>query len=95
MLRAIDENRLSGARLNSVKVRIFRGATIDNMKDFLKLYLKRSPTNIILYVDTNNSINDPSSQQVSSSVILNCKCNPLQHNRQIKQWYSSVENIKF
>ena len=35
------------------------------MKDFLKLYLKRSPTNIILHVRTNNSIND------SSSVILN------------------------
>ena len=35
------------------------------MKDFLKPYLKRSPTNIILHVRTNNSIND------SSSVILN------------------------
>ena len=35
------------------------------MKDFLKPYLKRSPTNIILHVRTNNSISD------SSSVILN------------------------
>ena len=35
------------------------------MKDFLKLYLKRSPTSIILHVGTNNSINN------SSSVILN------------------------
>ena len=34
------------------------------MKDFLKPYFKRSPTNIILHVGTNNSIND------SSSVIL-------------------------
>ena len=65
MLHEIDENRLSGAKPNSVKVRIFRGATIDNMKDFLKQYLKHSPTNIILHVDTNNSIND------SLSVILN------------------------
>ena len=65
MLHEIDENRLSGAKPNSVKVRIFRGATIDDMKDFLKPYLKRSPTNIILHVGTNNSIND------SSSVILN------------------------
>ena len=64
-LREIDENRLSEAKPNSVKVRIFRGATIDDMKDFLKPYLKRSPTNIILHVGTNNSIND------SSSVILN------------------------
>ena len=64
MLHEIDENRLSRAKWNSVKVRIFRGATIDDI-NFLKPYLKRSPTNIILHVGTNNSINDP------SSVILN------------------------
>ena len=65
MLHEIDENRLSGAKPNSVKVRIFRGATMDDMKDFLKPYLKLSPTNIILHVGTNNSFND------SLSVILN------------------------
>ena len=65
MLHEIDENRLSGAKPNSVNVRIFRGATIDDMKDFLKPYLKRSSTNIILHVGRNNSIND------SSSAILN------------------------
>ena len=59
------ENRLSGAKPNSVKVRIFRGVTIDDIKDFLKPYLKRSPANIFLHVGTNNSINDP------SCVILN------------------------
>ena len=35
------------------------------MKDFLKAYLKRSRTNIILYVGMNNSVNE------SSGVILN------------------------
>ena len=65
MLHKIDKNRLSGAKPNSVKVRIFRGATIDDIKDFLKPYLKRSPTDKILHVRTNNTIND------SSSVILN------------------------
>ena len=65
MLHEIDESRLSKAKPNSVKVRVFGGATIDDMKDFLKPHLKRSPTNIILRVVTNNSIND------SSSVILN------------------------
>ena len=65
MLHETDKNRLSGAKPNSVKTRIFRGATIDDIKDFLKPYLKRSPTNIILHVGTSNSIND------SSSVILN------------------------
>ena len=65
MLHEIDKNRLSGAKPNSVKVGIFQGAIIDDMKNFLKPYLKRSPTNIILHVGKNNSIND------SSSVILN------------------------
>ena len=63
MIHEIDEKRISGAKPNSVKVRIFRGAIIDDMKDFLKPYLKRSPTNIILHVGQN--IHD------SSSVILN------------------------
>ena len=70
MLHEIDKNRLSGAKPNSVKVRIFRGATIDHMKDFLKPDLKQSPTNIILHVGTNNSIND------SSNVILNKLSSP-------------------
>ena len=56
---------MSGTKPNSVKVRIFRGDTIDDMKDFLKPHLKRSLTNIILQVGINNSTND------SSSAILN------------------------
>ena len=65
MLHEINENRLSGAKPRLLKVRIFRGDTIDDMKYFLKPCLKRSPTNMILHVGTNNSMND------SSSVILN------------------------
>ena len=56
---------MSGTKPNSVKVRIFPGDTIDDMKDFLKPHLKRSLTNIILQVGINNSTND------SSSAILN------------------------
>ena len=55
MLHEIDENRLSGAKPNLAKVMIFRGATINDMKDFLKLYLKCSRTNIILHVGINDS----------------------------------------
>ena len=33
LIHEIDENRLSGAKSNSVKVTIFRGSTIDDMKD--------------------------------------------------------------
>ena len=55
MLHEIDEKRLSGAKPNLAKVMIFRGATINDMKDFLKLYLKCSRTNIILHVGINDS----------------------------------------
>ena len=55
MLHEIDENRLSGAKPNLAKVMIFRGVTINDMKDFLKLYLKCSRTNIILHVGINDS----------------------------------------
>ena len=55
MLHEINENRLSGAKPNLAKVMIFRGATINDMKDFLKLYLKCSRTNIILHVGINDS----------------------------------------
>ena len=65
VLPEVDDNRLSGAKSNSVKLRTFRVATLDDMKDFVKPYLKRSPTNIVSNVDINNSTND------SSSVFLN------------------------
>ena len=40
------------------------------MQDYLKPYLKRSPTNIILHVGTNNSINDPSSVTLNKLLSL-------------------------
>ena len=54
------KKKLSGQKYNSVKVRIFRGATIDDMKDFIKPYLKRLPDTIILHVGTNNCIDETS-----------------------------------
>ena len=59
MLQGIDENRLSKTNPNSIKIRIFWGATIDDIKDFLE------SVNLILHVCTNISINN------SSSAILN------------------------
>ena len=70
MLDKIDENRQQGAKPNSVKVRISRGATIDAMKDFPSPYLKRSTTNTILHVGLNNSINDSSNVILSKLVSL-------------------------
>ena len=103
ILHEIDENRLSGANPNSVKVSIFRRATIDDMRDFLKPYLQCSPTNIIWHVGTNNSIND------SSSVILNklLSLKKFIHTKlpesnvilfniidRSGKWFSKVKNIK-
>ena len=63
ILHEIDKNRLLWAKLNSVKVRIFGGATIDDMEGFLKPYLNRSPTNIILlsvkHITKNNFFGTP------------------------------------
>ena len=53
MLQKIDKNGLLRTKPNLVKVRIFPGVTIDDMKDFLKPYLKHSPTNKVLHVGTN------------------------------------------
>ena len=41
----------------SVKVRFFRGGTIDDMEDSIKPILKREPDYIILHVGTNNATN--------------------------------------
>ena len=48
-----------------LKSGFLRGVTTDNIKDFVKPYLKCLPVNIVLSLGSNNSIND------SSSVILN------------------------
>ena len=61
----LQNRRERTAKANSVKISNFQGATTDGKKIFLQPYLKRSPTNIILHVGTNNSIND------SSGIILN------------------------
>ena len=42
---------------HSVKVRFFRGGTIEDMEDNIKPILKREPDYIILHVGTNNATN--------------------------------------
>ena len=53
MLYKIDKKRLLATKPNSVKVRSSQIVIMDNMKHFLGLYWKLSPTNIILHVVTN------------------------------------------
>ena len=43
MLYGINEERLSGKRKHNVKVRVFAGATVDDMYDFLKPQIRNSP----------------------------------------------------
>ena len=50
ILCGIDENRL-----NNAKVRVFIGACVDDMYDFLTPLLKKKPTNIILHIGSNDS----------------------------------------
>ena len=42
---------------HNVKVRFFRGGTIEDMEDNIKPILKREPDYIILHVETNNATN--------------------------------------
>ena len=59
MLSGIEERRIA-KRDRKVKVKIFPGATIDDMYDYIKPLLKKCPDNIILHVGTNNTVNEPS-----------------------------------
>ena len=59
ILTGIDEKRL--ARNNKVvKVRDFRGATIDDLKHHLVPLLKKKPEHIILHIGTNDAVSKTS-----------------------------------
>ena len=59
ILTGIDEKRLS--RNNQVvKVRDFRGATIDDLKHHLVPLLKKKPEHIILHIGTNDAVSKTS-----------------------------------
>ena len=64
MLSGTEERRIS-KRDRKVKVKSFAGATIDDICDYIKPLLKKCPDNIILHVDTNNTVNEPSKNGAS------------------------------
>ena len=70
ILCGIEENRLKKA-----KVRVFIGACVDDMYDFLTPLLKKKPTNIILHIGSNDSPFKTSEEIVSE--IVNLKKNIL------------------
>ena len=53
ILSGLQENRLKKYR---AKVRMFPGAVIDDMFDYLTPLLKKKPTNIILHIGSNDAI---------------------------------------
>ena len=71
MLYGINEERLSGKRKqHNIKVRVFPGATVDDMYDFLKPLIGKSPKNIILHVGTNNTSNETSRSVLNKLLAL-------------------------
>ena len=59
MLSGTVERRISKWE-RKVKVKNFLGATIDGMYGYIKPLLKKIPTNMMLPVWTNNSVNESS-----------------------------------
>ena len=57
MLSGTVERRISKWE-RKVKVKNFPGATIDGVYGYIKPLLKKFPTNIMLHVWTNNSVNE-------------------------------------
>ena len=57
ILHGIMEQKMSK---KPVKVRCFPGATINNMKDYLKPLIKKCPSALILHVGTNDAVNSTS-----------------------------------
>ena len=60
MLSGIVEKKLTGKKKSPVKVRVFPGASIEDMYDFMKPLMRKSPSNIILHVGANNCADDSS-----------------------------------
>ena len=62
ILTGIDEKRLSRNNNQVVKVRDFRGATIDDLKHHLVPLLQKKPEHIILHIGTNDVVSKTSRQ---------------------------------
>ena len=58
IISGVDERRIS--HRNNTKVRVFPGATVDDMFDYIKPLLLKAPDTIIVHVGTNNCVNETS-----------------------------------
>ena len=65
ILMGIQERKL---RKYKAKVRAFPGATIDDLYDYLNPLLKKKPSNIILHIGSNDSL-DKTAQEIATEII--------------------------
>ena len=56
LLKGIRLDKISRSTKQRVSVGCFPGATIEDMKDYIKPTLKRKPDHIILHIGTNNCL---------------------------------------
>ena len=66
LLNGIQEGRIK----RNTKVRVFPGATIEDMYYYITPLLKRKPENIILHIGTNNCTSDEASAVTSKIINL-------------------------
>ena len=65
ILNGIEESRLKKYK---VKVRVFSGACVDDLYDYLTPLLKKKPSNIILQIGTNDAL-DKNADQIYNEII--------------------------
>ena len=76
MIAGIDEKRISGSddeknhKKRNVKVRMFEGAKIVDMYDYIKPLLKKCPANLIVHVATNDTVSKTSSDILNEIILL-------------------------
>ena len=66
MIGGLREGKLAPRR--NVKVRSFPGATINDMKDYIRLLLKKRPFRIIVHAGTNDAVNCDAAQIIEKLV---------------------------
>ena len=55
IVKGLDQHKLSRSTKQNVGVRCFQGATIQDMRDYLKPILRRNPDSITLHGGTNDT----------------------------------------
>jgi len=71
LLRGIRRDKISRSTKQRVRIGCFPGATIEDMKYYIKPTLKRKPDHVILHIGTNNSLAN-SAEEVTAGIATLC-----------------------